>query len=208
MVVFISHVVISFRWVLVLCGTGNHLRCKSVDGGKKSGSKVTVAAGEEAKVTATITLSSKDKKYLDKSFKNGMYVEGFVMLDAQSGAIDLNVPFLAFYGDWYQAPQLDLDYFATNKDELDDAIDMEDKTLPDAYASRPVGGTSDDYVSFLGSYYFVQKPGATPIAADRKYISISNQADTINSLRFVWAGLLRNAKTVKTTIVDDATGEV
>ena len=187
---------------------GAKMTIKSVEGGKKSGDKVTVAAGEEAKVTLTITLSSKDKKYLDKSFENGMYVEGFVMLDAQSGAIDLNVPFLAFYGDWYQAPQLDLDYFATNKDELDDAIDMEDKTLPDAYATRPVGGTSDDYVSFLGSYYFIQKPGTTKIAADRKYIAISNQTDAVNSLRFVWAGLLRNAKTVKTTIVDDATGEV
>ncbi|MBQ7387529.1 MAG: leucine-rich repeat protein [Clostridia bacterium] len=188
---------------------GAKVTLKSVEGGTKSGNKITVAAGTEAKVTLEISLSSKDKKYLDKSFENGMYVEGFVKLDAvEAGSVDMSVPYLAFYGDWTVAPQLDLDYFATNKDELDDAIDMEDKTLPDAYTTRPVGGTTGDYVSFLGSYYFIQKPGSTKIAADRKYISISNQDDTINSLRFVWAGLLRNAKTVVTTITDDATGEV
>ncbi len=188
---------------------GARVSLKSVDGGTSSGNRITVDAGCEAKVTVEITLSSKDKNYLDKSFANGMYVEGFVKLDAiDADSVDMSVPYLAFYGDWTVAPQLDLDYYETNKDEIDDAIDMEDKTLPDAYATRPIGGTTGDYVSFLGSYYFLQNPAATQIAADRKYISLSNQEDTINSLRFVWAGLLRNAKTVVTTITDDATGEV
>ena len=71
-----------------------------------------------------------------------------------------------------------------------DGIDEEDKIKADAYATRPVGGVSDDYVSYLGSYYFTQDPSATPIAADRKYISLSNQEDCVNSLRFVWAGML------------------
>ena len=188
---------------------GAKVSITSVENGTRNGNKITVDAGSEATITVNVALSNKDKKYLDSSFENGMYVEGYIVLDAvESDSVDMSVPYLAFYGDWTVAPQLDLDYFQTNKDELDDSIDMEDKTLPDAYASRPVGGTEGDYVSFLGSYYFVQKPGATQIAADKKYIAISNQQDTINSLRFVWAGLLRNAKKVVTTITDDATGEV
>ncbi|MBQ8322216.1 MAG: leucine-rich repeat protein [Clostridia bacterium] len=181
----------------------------SCEGGALSGKKITVNAGTSAKVTLTITLSESDKKYLDESFENGMYVEGFVMLDAlDEGSTDLNVPYLAFYGDWTVAPLFDIDYFETNKDELDDSLDLLDKTLPDAYATRPIGGTTDDYMSYLGSYYFIQKPGTTMIAADRKYIAISNQTDALNSLRFVWAGMLRSAEKVIVTITDDATGEV
>ena len=179
-------------------------------GGTMSGKTLTVKAGETATLTITITLSDADKKYLDESFANGMYVEGFIVLTAVKGTdISLNVPYLAFYGDWTKAPILDLDYFATNKDELDDSIDLLDKTLPDAYATRPIGGLSSDYVSYLGSFYFQQDPASTnKIAADRKYISLSNQTDAINSLRFVWAGMLRNADYITITIVEDATGEV
>ncbi|MBE6594407.1 MAG: hypothetical protein E7644_01270 [Ruminococcaceae bacterium] len=180
-----------------------------IESGSADGKTVTVAPGSTTDVTVTITLSDADKAYLDASFENGMYVEGFLKLTAKSGTtVNLNVPYLGFYGDWTEAPLFDLDYFETNKDELDDAIDVLDKTLPDAYASRPVGGLSDDYVSFLGSYYFEQAPGSTKIAADRKYISLSNQADTVNSLRFVWMGLLRNAAKIEITITEDATGEV
>ena len=88
------------------------------------------------------------------------------------------------------------------------AIPFEDKVLPDAYASRPIGGVSEDYVSYLGSYYFLQDPADMVIAADRDYVALSNQEGTIHSLRFVWAGLLRNAKRIEIAITDDITGEV
>ena len=181
----------------------------SVEGGEHSGNSISVNGGESAKVTVTLTLGDKDKEYLNSSFENGMYVEGFVMLDATSEeTVDLSVPYLGFYGDWTVAPLLDLDYFETNKDELDDSISIEDKTLPDAYATRPVGGINGDYVSFLGSYYYEQKPGSNMISADRKYISLTNSEDGINSLRFIWGGLLRNAATAVVTVTEDSTGEV
>ncbi len=189
---------------------GATIEVTSLKNGTQSNNRITVAGGATADVTVTIALSDADKQYLNESFANGMYVEGFIMLKAVEGTtIDLNVPYLAFYGDWTVAPILDLDYFATNKDELDDSIDTLDKTLPDAYATRPIGGLSNDYVSYLGSFYFQQDPASNnKISADRKYISLSNQDDTVNSLRFVWAGMLRNADRVVTTITEDATGEV
>ena len=181
----------------------------SISGGSKNGMNITVAPGATANVTVTVTLSDTDKQYLDQSFENGMYVEGFVVLDAaDENVVDLSVPYLAFYGDWTVAPIFDLDYFATNKDELDDAIDLLDKTLPDAYATRPIGMVQDDYVSYLGSYYFIQDPKTTQIAADRKYVSLSNQIGSIHELSNVWAGLLRNCASISITITDDATGEV
>ncbi len=181
----------------------------SLGGGSLNGNTLTVAAGECATVSIKITLTDENKKYLDESFKNGMYVEGFVTLDAKDEeTVDLSVPYLAFYGDWTKAPLFDIDYYQTNKDELNDALDPVDKTLPDAYATRPIGGISGDYVGYLGSYYYEQEPGSKKIAADRKYVSLSNQEDAINSLRFVWAGLLRGAKKIDITITEDSTGLV
>ena len=181
----------------------------SVDGGDAKNSTITVDSGATAKVTVKITLTEENKNYLNTSFENGMYVEGFLTLDAKSGTeIDLNVPYLAFFGDWTQAPLFDLDYFDTHADELDDSIAKEDKVMADAYSTRPIGGVSEDYVSYLGSYYFLQDPSDMIISATRDYVALSNQEGTIHSLRFVWAGLLRNAKKVEVVITDDTTGEV
>ncbi len=183
-----------------------------ISGGSARGNSVTVAGNGTAKVTVQIVLSDADKEYLDASFENGMYVEGFIQLTPTSGTdSSLSVPYLAFYGDWSQAPIFDLDYFETNKDELDDSIDLLDKTLPDAYATRPLGGTYNDYIVYLGSYAFTQDPSSRQISADRKYISLSNQegeTGTVNSLYSVYAGLLRSAKRMVITITDSVTGEV
>ena len=189
--------------------SGAALEVTEVSGGKLSGNKLTVDAGSQAKVTVTITLSDEDKAYLDESFANGMYVEGYITLEATKGTdVNLNVPYLAFYGDWTQAPMFDLTYYDTNADELNTGIDEEDKLKADAYATRPIGGVESDYVSYLGSYYFLQDERDIPIAADEDYIALSNQEGTIHSLRYVWAGLLRSADNMVVTITDDTTGEV
>ncbi len=188
---------------------GANVQISVSGGGSLNGERVTVNAGSTANVSVKITLSEKDRKYLDDSFENGMYVEGFVRLNGTTeSTVDLGVPYLTFYGDWTKSPLFDIDFYDTNADELDDSIALLDKTLPDAYATRPIGGTNLDYISYLGTYAFDQSPTAKKIAADRKYISLSNHTDSINSLRFVWAGLLRNAAKMEVTITDDATGEV
>ena len=189
--------------------SGAKVEITSVQNGTLNEKNVTVAAGKTATLTIKITLSDEDKKYLDGSFENGMYVEGFVVLTATAGTeVNLSVPYLAFYGDWTEAPIFDLDYYETNKDEIDDSIDPEDKTMADAYASRPIGGLYSDYVSYLGTYYFIQDPSATQIPASKDHIALSNQPEAINSLRYVWAGLLRNCEKVAVTITNDVTGEV
>ena len=189
--------------------SGATVSLTSVTGGEYSGNTVTVAAGATAEVTVTIKLSDADKKYLNDSFKNGMYVEGFVELDAKdASAVDLSAPYLAFYGDWTQAPLFDIDYFETNADEIDDSIDTLDKTLPDSYATRPIGSTYLDYIVYLGAFPFIQDPSSKLIGADRKYIALSNDARAVNAISDVWLGLLRNAASVDFVITDDTTGEV
>ena len=180
-----------------------------VEGGTLKGNSLKVEAGSEADVKLTITLSDADKAYLDASFANGMYVEGYITLKATKGTdIDLNVPYLAYYGDWTVPPMFDLTFFDTNADELDMGISEEDKTKADAYATRAVGGLDGDYVSYLGSYYFLQDPADMVISANENYIALSNQVGTVHALRFVWAGMLRAARRIEITITDDTTGEV
>jgi len=184
---------------------------KSVNGGQNNGNVVSVAANGTAKVTVVITLSDSDKKYLDESFANGMYVEGFITLKATSGTnVDMNVPLLAFYGDWTQAPIFDEEYYDTHADEINAGLDPEDKLMADAYATRVIGGLYSDYIATLGTYYFVQDPKSTQIAANKEHIAISvnedGSASSITSIRNVYAGMLRNAKEVDISITEDASG--
>lgn len=192
--------------------TGAKFEVLGVTSGEHSGTQVTVKAKQSAMVEVRISLGEEDKAYMDKSFKYGMYVEGFITLKATAGTnVDLNVPYLAFYGDWTEAPIFDEEYYDTHKDEINTGLDDEDKLMPDAYATRVVGGLYSDYIATLGSYYFVQDPKATQIAADKNKIALSNQEDgnssAINSIRSISAGLLRNVKEWNLYIVEDATGE-
>lgn len=185
----------------------------SVTGASQSGNIVTIGAKGSALVTVEISLSQAEKQYMNDSFAHGMFVEGFVKLTATSGAtVDMSVPMLAFYGDWTEAPILDEEYYDTNADELNDGLDAEDKLMADAYATRAIGGLYSDYIATLGAYYFEQAPTATKIPASKEHIAISNQEDgngsAINSLSYIWAGVLRNVKEANICIVEDSTGRV
>ena len=188
---------------------GAVLEITNIEGGTKNGMNITVNGGNTAKVTVKITLSDADKKYMNDSFANGMYVEGFITLTATAGTeVNMNVPYLAFYGDWTVAPQQDIDYFQTDADDRDDAKLPEDKVMADGWATMPVAGLYDDYISAMGSYYFIQNPKDMVIAANKEHIALSNIEGTAHSIKYIYAGMLRGAAKVVLTITDDVTGEV
>ena len=185
----------------------------SVSGaGTKNGNEVFVEANGVATVTVRVELSDEDKKYIEDNFENGMYVEGFITLTAKSGtSVNLNAPLLAYYGDWTKAPIFDEEYYDTHADEINNGIDPEDKLMADAYATRVFGSLYGEYITTMGSYYFIQNPSATQISAKKEYISLSNQTDeasaTINAIYSVSAGLLRNVREMQISITEDATGK-
>jgi len=185
----------------------------SVEGaGTKTGNNVTVSANSTATVVVEIRLTDNDKAYLDKYFENGYFIEGFVTLTATAGTtVNMNAPFLGFYGDWTAAPIFDEEYFDTHADEVNDGLDIEDKLMPDAYATKVIGGLYDDYILYMGTYAFNQDPAATQIVADKEHIALSNLNSDANSaannIAYIWAGLLRNVREAHISIVDDATGK-
>ena len=181
----------------------------SVEGGTLANGVVTVAAGTTAKVTITLKLSAEDKAYLNSTFANGMFVEGYITFDnTDENDVDLNAPFLAFYGDWGEAPIFDLDFYEEETEAHNNAIDEDDKIKADYYATTPLGSYYYDYLIPLGSFvYKIDEENYTVIPGTREHAAVSYFADAISGIYGVYTGLLRGAKELNISIVDTATGE-
>ena len=169
-----------------------------------------------AEVTVTLTLSGDAKQYLDSTFANGMYVEGYIQLLSQSQDVDLNIGFLGFYGDWSVAPMLDVTAYEVGEEQEDPSILEDDKLKADVYATLPMSGfrylvSSDTYEeSFYGMGQFGYKiaDGYTEPAIIEDKASLTVNMEGSYSLKMIAAGLLRNAKTVHWQIHDAVTGEL
>ena len=164
--------------------------------------RVAVPAGGEQEVTVTVTLTNAKEEV--KNFENGAYVEGFVTLKqvaADGGkleaAIDLGIPYLAFYGDWTKAPIIDsTDYW----DTLDGTESKAQAYMNTAFTTSAEGQID----TYLGDNNYAN----VPYFADHNAISPNNSNDMMDSLTGIYTGLLRNTKTLKYTITDQKTDEV
>lgn len=179
--------------------------------GSLNGTTVTVNPSGVAKIKVTYKLTDTEKDLMDELFPYGMYVEGFVKLQ-QTGSgelVDLNIPFLAFYGDWTEAPMFDKTYYEVESEAHDNSIDDDDKIKADYVATTPYGSYFYNYIIPLGTYLYdidTSKYDEIPASTDR--IAISNILGTIDGISVVYAGLLRGAKEMQFTIKDKVTGEV
>ncbi|MCD8372736.1 MAG: leucine-rich repeat protein [Clostridia bacterium] len=186
-----------------------------------NGDKVTLGVGQ-TRIVVTLTLSEADKAYLDESFVNGMFVEGFLQLVSETeGQCDLSIPFLGFYGDWESAPMLDYSAYEIAEIEADTSIKDEEKASETVWATQAYttywNGT---YVLPMGSFLYSQDEDADQIYASEEYASVSCYNDetatssnstsymTAYEIKGLYAGLLRNAKYVTATLTDNTTGEV
>ena len=76
------------------------------------GGTVSLEAGESAVITVTVTLPEQVRQYLDASYLNGAYVEGYVYATPASTVEGLaapahSIPVLGFYGNWSDASMFD-----------------------------------------------------------------------------------------------------
>lgn len=194
----------------------------SGNGAKLSAGNTLLLAGyATASVTVKLTLSQDAIKYLDKIFVNGTYIEGYVQLLSQNGDVDLNVPYLAFYGDWSVAPMLDVTAYEVGEQQEDPSILEEDKLKADIYATLPMSGfryisgtdgngdyTYEETYYGMGQFAYKIADGYSEPAIIEDKASLSIDLDGSYSIRAIAAGLLRNAKRVEMKIADSITGEV
>lgn len=173
------------------------------------GQTISVNPNSTAEIEVTYTLNNASKELIDSLFAYGMYVEGYVVLTPNEGKIDLNIPFLAFYGDWTEAPLFDKTFFEVESEAHDTAIEDEDKLQADYYATVPYGSYFGSFIIPLGSYvYTIDETKYDPIPAIEDHIAISDSMDNIHGINSVYAGLLRNAALVQFSITDLVTGEI
>ena len=151
---------------------------------------VAVPAHGEKEVVLTVTLTN-PKESLAK-FENGAFVEGWAVLkaanadgSAKTDGIDLNAPFLAFYGDWTKAPIIDSGFWwDTFVTEETDAQTYNNEALLESMEK-----TMHTYLG-QNNYDFT-----IPYLADRNAISPNND-DFLDSLTWVYTGMLRSARTL------------
>lgn len=62
-------------------------------------SEITVAPGEDATVSLDIDLSAEDQQYIEGTFENGTFIDGYVYLKSDS-APNLTLSFMGYYGSW------------------------------------------------------------------------------------------------------------
>lgn len=166
--------------------------------GKIDAKTVTVAGGETETVSVSVSLTQANKEYL-KGFENGTYIEGFVTLTPSSGTQPtLSIPYMGFYGDWTQAPIIDATDYG---DVLNDKENNWSQAYVNTAASNSLEGTVNTY---LGDNPYHSGEG---YLAARNAIS-PNGDDYMDTLSFVYTGLLRNVKALNYEIKDAKTGDV
>lgn len=155
---------------------------------------VTVPAKGEAQVTITVTLT--DPETALAAFTNGAFVEGWAVLEAvnadgseNADGITLHAPFLAFYGDWTEAPIIDAGFYYN---ELDGETSQA-QTYPNSAVVSSLEGYTNTY---LGDNNYALGMG---YLADRNAIS-PNSDDFMDSLTYVYTGMLRSARHLRYTI--------
>ena len=163
---------------------------------------VTVPAKGSADVTVTVKLSDALRKELTDTFENGIYIEGYITLKQQATAegvtgCDLSIPYLAFYGDWDQAPVIDIGYYWQ---KLQGEPNWASQYLN--YGGSMLSGTGSFYVFGGNPYapelaYYPEHNTLSPLRTDGYYDKVD----------LIYTALLRNAKSLTYRITDAETGE-
>lgn len=173
---------------------------------------VTVAAEASANVHVKITLSDDAKSYINDTFENGEFVEGFIFLTSDEGDTALSLPFMGFYGDWAKAPLMDNStiydnyWYGTGDNELyqqtttlllaDEGTHLLGVNPYDEWAYLLLG---DGYSVYSYSNYYKN----AMLQLDPNKIAISPNGDGYNDdLYATQFSLLRNARTITSTITD------
>ena len=160
--------------------------------------EITVPASGTVTVTVPVSLNQPDRDYMD-SFANGTYIEGFVTLTPSSDTQPtLSIPYMGFYGDWTQAPIIDATDYG---DVLNDKENNWSQAYVNTAASSSLEGTVNTYL------------GDNPYHSGESYLAARNAIspngdDYMDTLSFVYTGLLRNVKALNYEIKDAKTGDV
>jgi len=156
---------------------------------------VTVPANATVAVKVVITLTEEEKAYLDETFENGYYVEGFAHLESLDEGVDLSIPYLSFYGDFYAAPIFDASYYG------------EEEALIGGNVLVGYNGDYNAYI-YMGDYIFVLPSGWEKPAVTEDNIALSLDASGTSYIYTAYMFPFRNLSYVEYNLIHEESGAV
>lgn len=191
-----------------------------------NGGNIEVAAGDRITIAVRIELDDNivnpetgmtEREWINDTFPNGIYIEGFIRLyavddngDLYEDGVDLSVPYLAFFGDWTDAPIFEHSIYEIDRYERME-IPPHDRlrnqmTMPTQAFGRYV--EDDNIFSIpLGSFLFNnprQFDSEIPLATESR-TSLSLGHNGMHQIAFV-GGFIRNARRVDFRVLNQDTG--
>lgn len=187
---------------------------------------VTVPAGRAVSVDVTVRLNDAGKSYIEGSFGNGSFVEGYVQFTPANG-VPVHAAFLGFYGDWGKAPALEVNDWADylRWDDKLNTTEYEDT----GYTYAQLGATpynfldvtsdvnwaylydGSQYINYLGANVFnnmVQDLSDWVFYDPAHNMFSTNVESAWRTQLLAQPYQLRNAQEIKCTISNANTGEV
>lgn len=172
---------------------------------------VQVEAGKSVRIKATLSLPKEGDEGINKlaAFENGMFVEGYIYLSGGTSAVNLNIPFLGYYGDWVQASAFD-----------NSVYDKEGGMLYDGALYAEFSDDSDKTeIRVLGKFaypYNAEKYSQAQnklLGGDKNKLAISysynnDDSKSHNTIKYYKTAFLRSIREAYMTIEDADTGEV
>lgn len=173
---------------------------------------VTVEAGSSATVHVKITLLDDAKSYIDNTFENGEFVDGFIFLTSDEGNEALSLPFMGYYGDWAKAPIMDNSTIYDNYWYGTGDNDLYQQTVGYLLAdegSHLLGVNPYDENAYylldngFNVYSYPSYYKYAMLQLDPNKIAISPNDDGYNDdLYGMQFSLLRNARTITSKVID------
>ena len=172
---------------------------------------ITVPAGGKCKVELSVQLTAEEKSELNTLFKNGTFIEGFIMLKPTDEGQPIHATFLGFYGDWAAQPileEMDFGDVLNAKYELENTTELADKSYQDLLRlnigfNKAYTNSTNGEVDLLGANTLV------PTVYDENRNAISNKNSNAPYLAMEMTAYpmqLRNTRRLIMLVTDAVTG--
>ena len=156
----------------------------------------TLPAKGSVDLTVRFTLTDEARTWIEESFPNGTYIQGFLFAQVEGGTAH-SIPVLGFYGNWTDPGMFDVGQWTTY-------ATGEDKRIP--YIGRTRG--NDFQVIYDWDPGYSYSFGGNPLVPDSVYMperNAMNSADSLSGVSFI---AIRHADQSRVVVCNETQDEV
>ena len=142
-----------------------------------------VEAGDSVTITVTMTMTEEAKAHLDKTFVNGAFVQGFVIVEplvTEEGTVTPahSIPVLGYYGNWSDPSMYDRLNYEDYVYAMENGTDMK---LPySGYTNYLTFFDEEDYeITYVGNPYLIEETFPYDKIAIRPEMEIGDMATSL-----------------------------